>query len=137
MFELIQPNTRHEPSGYTHGIVIPPASSLMYISGQLASDRSGKILSDDLAHQFLTCLDNVLLILKSADASAGPKAIAKLTVFITDFNAYRSTKQSIAVGWNARFGKYYPSISIVEVNELIDPDAKVEIEAVAVVRGIV
>ena len=134
MFELIQPETRHKPSGYTHGVMVPAASSLLYISGQLASDRNGIIQSSDLAQQFLTCLDNILLILESADAHAGPLSIAKLTVFITDFEAYRTNKQAIAIGWNSRFGQYYPSISIVEVSELIDPAAKVEIEAIAVVK---
>ncbi len=133
MLKLIQPTSRHIPSGYTHGVLVPTNSNLLYISEQLASDQSGVIQRDSLVQQFLTCLDNVLLILQAADETAGPQAIVKLTIFITSFEDYRASKQEIAIVWNSRFGQYYPSISIIEVSELIDQTAKVEIEAVAVV----
>jgi enamine deaminase RidA (YjgF/YER057c/UK114 family) len=129
MFELLHPKSRHVPSGYTHGVVVAPGKRTLFVSGQLASNHLGAIESDDLPTQFATCLDNVIAVVQDAGAQAAD--IAKLTIYITDFPTYRRCKQAIAVGWHARFGDYYPAIAIVDVKELIDPKARVEIEAVA------
>ncbi|WP_188152145.1 RidA family protein [Teredinibacter waterburyi] len=133
MTQLIQPTSRHQPSGYTHGILLEPDSRLLFISGQLASNSSGAIEHKGLVEQFLLCIDNVMHVVNDVDPNASTKNIIKMTIFITDFDCYRKYKALIAVGWNARFGDYYPTISIVEVGQLIDKDAKVEIEAIATI----
>lgn len=128
-FELLHPASRHVPSGYTHGVIVAPGQRTLLVSGQLASNRQGLIESSDLATQFAKCLDNVIAVVEEAKGSAA--SIAKLTIYITDFPTYRRNKQAIAIAWHARFGDYYPAIAIVDVKELIDPAALVEIEAIA------
>ncbi len=129
MIELFQPDTRHDPSGYTHGVSVPCDSKFLFVSGQLPSDTTGKIISNHFSTQFIKCLDNVLAVVKAAGGEA--LSIVKLTIFITSFDNYHHQKDAISIGWKKRFGDYYPSISIIEVNQLIDPKGQVEIEALA------
>lgn len=130
MFELVNPPTRHNPSGYTHGVIVPPGKRMMFIAGQLSGNLVGYLESDDFVVQFAACVDNVLAVVKAAGGSA--RNIAKMTIFISDFPTYRAKKTALAVAWNARFADgYYPAISIIEVGEIFDPRGKVEIEAVA------
>jgi enamine deaminase RidA (YjgF/YER057c/UK114 family) len=129
MFTLLQPTIRHVPSGYTHGVIVASGYRTLFVSGQLASNRQGVIESKDFVTQFAKCLDNVIAVVEEAKGNAG--SIAKLTIYITDFATYRRNKQALAIAWHARFGDYYPAIAIVDVKELIDPNALVEVDAVA------
>jgi enamine deaminase RidA (YjgF/YER057c/UK114 family) len=56
-----------------------------------------------------------------------------MTVFVTDLGAYREGRKAIGVIWRAEMGRHYPAMSLVEVTRLVDPIAKVEIEATAVI----
>jgi enamine deaminase RidA (YjgF/YER057c/UK114 family) len=131
MFEKINPPTRHNPSGYTHGVIIPAGKRMMFISGQLSGNIHGVLESEDLVTQFGACLDNVLAVVSAAGGSA--INIAKMNVFITDFPLYHAKKTEIAVAWHARFGEAFPAMTIIEVNEIFDPKGQVEIEAIAFV----
>lgn len=129
MFEKINPPTRHNPSGYTHGVIVPQDKRMMFISGQLSGNIDGVLESDDLVTQFAACLDNVLKVVEAAGGTA--KNVAKMNVFITDFPTYHAKKTEIAVAWNVRFGEAYPAMTIIDVKEIFDPRGKVEIEAIA------
>jgi enamine deaminase RidA (YjgF/YER057c/UK114 family) len=128
-FELLQPSSRHVPRGYTHGVVVPAGSRPVYVAGQLGSDERGVVVAGGLLEQFARALDNVIAVVADAGGRAGD--IASMRIFIADFADYNRNKKAIAVLWAARFGEYYPATAIVEVSGLINPAAKVEIEAVA------
>ncbi|NTS75299.1 RidA family protein [Catenovulum sp. SM1970] len=131
MFEMLNPPTRHNPSGYTHGVIIPEGKRMMFISGQLSGNIDGVLESEDFVVQFSACLDNVLTVLEAAGGTS--KNIAKMNIYITDFPLYRSKKTELAVAWCSRFGETFPSMTIIAVQELFDPKGKVEIEAIAFV----
>lgn len=131
MFDKVNPPTRHNPSGYTHGVIVPNGKRMMFISGQLSGNIEGVLESDDLVTQFGQCLDNVLKVVEAAGGTAD--SIAKLKVFITDFPTYHAKKTEIAVLWSARFGAEYPAMTIIDVKELFDSRGKVEMEAIAYV----
>ena len=128
-FERLAPKARHTPSGYVHGVVVPAGLRTVYVGGQLGSGADRVIASDDLAIQFATALDNVLIII--AEAGGGPHSVAALTAFVVDFDDYRAARTSLAVLWRARFGTRNVAMTIVAVKALIDPRAKVELQAVA------
>ena len=131
MFEKVNPPTRHNPSGYTHAVIVPHGKRMMFVAGQLSGNVHGVLETDDLVSQFANCLDNVLKVVHAAGGNA--QSIAKMVVFITDFSTYHAQKTAIAVLWHARFGNSFPAMSIIEVRELFDCKGKVEIEAVAFV----
>jgi len=127
--ERLAPRARHDPSGYVHGIVVPPGLRTVHIAGQLGAGPDRVIASDDLAIQFATALDNVLSIVR--EAGGGPHSVGSLTAYVIDFDEYRAARTSLAVLWRPRFGARNVAMTIVAVKALIDPRAKVEIQGIA------
>lgn len=127
--ERLAPGARHAPSGYVHGIVVPPGWRTVHVAGQLGAGPDRAIASDELSIQFATALDNVLTIVR--EAGGGPHSVASLVAYVTDFDEYRAARTSLAVLWRARFGARQVAMTIVEVSALIDPRAKVEISGIA------
>ncbi len=68
-----------------------------------------------------------------AETGAGPQHIVRLTWYITDLNTYRASLQQIGAGYRAVMGRHFPTMSVIGVSELVEPQALVEIEATAVV----
>lgn len=127
--QIIRPASFPMPRGYSNGIVVDEGRTL-HISGQIAWNKDAHIVSSDFATQFLQCLDNVIAVVR--EAGGGTERIVKLLVFVTDLEAYRAATRAIGEGWKARMGTYYPAMSMVKVAGLLEPDALVEIEGVAV-----
>lgn len=126
---IINPKSFPQPRGYSNG-VIAPAGRVMYVSGQIAWDKDGRIVSPDFAVQFLQALDNVIAVVR--EAGGGTEHVVKLLAFVTDLDKYRAAMPAIGEGWRARLGRYYPAMSLVKVAGLLEPGALVEIEGVAV-----
>jgi enamine deaminase RidA (YjgF/YER057c/UK114 family) len=128
-FVTVTPPHFPKARGYTNGVLAPEGRQL-FISGQIAWDAHGRIVSDDFATQFLMSLDNVIAVAR--EAGGGTEHIVKLVVFVTDLEKYRAATGTIGEGWRARMGKRYPAMSLVKVAGLLEPGAMVEIEGVAV-----
>jgi enamine deaminase RidA (YjgF/YER057c/UK114 family) len=128
MTKTVTPTFFPRARGYSNGIVAEGRT--LYISGQIAWDGAGRIVSLDFATQFLQALDNVIAVVR--EAGGGTDHIAKLLAFVTDLEAYRAATRAIGEGWRARMGKHYPAMSLVKVAGLLEPGALVEIEGVAV-----
>ncbi|KYF70653.1 RidA family protein [Sorangium cellulosum] len=126
--EIVQPAGWAAPSGYANGVVT--RGRTLHVAGQIGWDAaSGQIRSDDLVEQFAQALDNVLAVV--AAAGGGPGDVARMTVYVTDLEAYRGARRAIGAAWRARFGKRFPAMALVGVAGLLEPRALVEIEAVA------
>jgi enamine deaminase RidA (YjgF/YER057c/UK114 family) len=124
---LVTPPDFPKPRGYANGLVA--SGRTLFVSGQIAWDKDAHIVSPDFATQFLQALDNVIAVVRAA--GGGTEQIAKLLVFVTDLEAYRSATRAIGEGWRERMGKHYPAMSLVKVAGLLEPGALVEIEGVA------
>jgi 2-iminobutanoate/2-iminopropanoate deaminase len=112
-------------SHYTDAVVF---GDLIYISGCVGSDRSGRILApDDVVAQARLALENVGAVL--AAAGTGFENVLKVTVFLTD----AADRVPINAVRQEFFGSARPASTLVQVASLALPDAKVEIEAVACV----
>ncbi|WP_438028321.1 RidA family protein [Sorangium sp. So ce233] len=126
--EIVQPAGWPAPRGYANGVVT--RGRTLHVAGQIGWDAaSGQIRSDDLAEQFAQALDNVLAVV--AAAGGGPGDVARMTVYVTDLEAYRGARRAIGAAWRARFGKHFPAMALLGVAGLLEPRALVEIEAVA------
>ncbi|MGE3544738.1 MAG: RidA family protein, partial [Kofleriaceae bacterium] len=79
--------------------------------------------------QFGQALDNVIAVVRAAGGS--PTDLASMTVFVTDMAAYRATRKELAAIWKLRLGKHFPAMALVAVTALFEPDAVVEIQAIA------
>ena len=117
------------PKGYANGI--SARGRTIFTAGVVGWDETQKFVTPDLAGQFRQVLENILAIL--AVDGAGPEHIVRMTCYVTDIHAYRSSVKEIGAAWRELIGRHYPTMAVVEVGALVEPEAKIEIEATAVV----
>lgn len=124
----VNPDSLARPVGFSHGM--KGSGDLVFVAGQIGWNREGRMVSDDLALQFAQALENVLDVVWAAGGS--PTSVARMTVYVTDKADYVRKRKAIGEAWRKRMGKHYPAMALVEVVALVEDDAKVEIEATAV-----
>ena len=56
-----------------------------------------------------------------------------MTSYITDRAAYLVSLSEIGAAWRELLGRHYPALAVVVVAGLVEPEALVEIESIAVV----
>jgi enamine deaminase RidA (YjgF/YER057c/UK114 family) len=127
---VINPGSLGLPSGYSNGILFE-GGSLLFIAGQIGWDHDQRIVSDAFADQFGQALANVLAVVR--EAGGGPESIARLLIFVTDKGEYASERRGVGVVYRQLMDKHFPAMTLVEVSSLLEPLAKVEIEALAVI----
>lgn len=120
-----------EPVGYAHAVVAAPGRTV-YLGGQVAQGRDGVVRGDSVAEQFDLAAGNLLAAL--AAAGGRPDDVVSLLVFVTDLAEYRASLRELGEVWRRRFGSRYPAMALVGVSELFEPEARVELVGVAVVR---
>jgi enamine deaminase RidA (YjgF/YER057c/UK114 family) len=129
-FQFINPESLGAPRGYSNGVLTAAGGRLLFIAGQVGWDENQRIVSDDLVEQFDRALANVIAVVTEADGT--PEQIARLAIYVTSKNDYRSRMKEIGERYRAHMGKHFPAMVLVEVKSLMEDNAKVEIEGVAV-----
>ncbi|MDQ3472137.1 MAG: RidA family protein [Acidobacteriota bacterium] len=128
-FKFINPETLGPPSGFSNGVLTESGAKLLFIAGQIAWDAGQRIVSDDFVEQFDRALANVIAVVAAAGGSAAQ--IARLTIYVTSKEEYRSRTREVGERYRVHMGKHFPAMALVEVKGLLDDRAKVEIEGVA------
>lgn len=109
---------------YSQAII---ANGFVYTAGQIGSDpKTGTLVEGGIAEQTEQVLKNIEAVLKASSSSMDD--VVKTTVFLADINDFAKMNEVYA----KRFKQPYPARSTVQVARL-PRDAKIEIEAVAVV----
>jgi enamine deaminase RidA (YjgF/YER057c/UK114 family) len=129
-FTIVNPRELGAPRGFSHGVIVPAGGRLLFVAGQTATDEAGGIASDDIAEQFDRSLARVVAVVR--EAGGLPEQIARMTVYVTSMDRYRASRPAIGEIWRRHMGSHYPAMALVEVASLVDKDAAVEIEAMAV-----
>ncbi|MGE0550971.1 MAG: RidA family protein [Kofleriaceae bacterium] len=124
------------PKGYSNGRV--GDGRAVHIGGQIGWNPSGVFPSASSSNeaflaQFAQALDNVIAVVRAAGGE--PTDVASMTVFVTDMAVYRATRKQLAAIWKPRLGKHYPAMALVAVTALFEPEAVVEIQAIAHLGG--
>jgi enamine deaminase RidA (YjgF/YER057c/UK114 family) len=132
-FEIVNPESLGAPKGWSHGILAPAGGRVLFVAGQAGWPPGQSGTPDGFVAQFARALDQVLAVV--SEAGGRPADVARLTVYVTDLDAYRSNRKRLGEEWRLRFGKYYPAMALLEVRGPVDPGAQVEIEATAVIGG--
>ena len=126
---VLQPEGWPRPSGYSNGVLAHGRQ--VFIAGQVGwNPRSGKFESAGLVDQIAQALKNVLAVL--AQANGGPEHIARMTWYLTSRADYLAHLEEIGAVYRDIMGKHFPAMTAVEVSALVEAQAKVEIEATAV-----
>ena len=125
--EILQPPGWVRPRGYANGIAAEGRQ--IFISGQVGWNDEQKFTSDVLAVQLRQALANVVEVL--ACAGAKPEHLVRLTWYVTSREEYYASIEDIGAAYREVIGRHYPAMSVV-VAGLLEPRAKVEIEATAI-----
>jgi enamine deaminase RidA (YjgF/YER057c/UK114 family) len=128
---VLKPAHWPRPSGYSNGIAI--SGRQIFVAGQVGWDEECRFNSTRLADQVRQALKNICAVL--AEAQAGPEHIVRLTWFLTSRDEYLADLESIGTAYRDVMGKNFPVMSVVQVVALMESQAKVEIEATAVLPG--
>ncbi|MCH8183895.1 MAG: RidA family protein [Proteobacteria bacterium] len=127
--DILQPKDWPRPKGYSNGVVA--RGRLIVLAGQVGWDADERIVSDDLAAQLRQIFLNIRTLLD--EAGARPEHLVRLTWFIADAEDYRARLREIGEAYREVLGKVYPPMSVIAVKGFVEPGAKVEIEAMAVI----
>ena len=104
------------------------AGGFLHVSGVIAVDGEGNLVGgDDVAAQTRQVLENMRAILEAG--GCGFQDVVKVTIFLTDVD----DRPLINPVRQEAFGSARPASTLVEVSRLVLPEAKVEIECVALV----
>lgn len=123
----VNPASLARPVGYSHGV--KGVGEMLFVAGQIGWDREGRMVEGGLAAQFRQALDNVLDVVRAAGGE--PACVARLTLYVVDKRGYREQRKQIGEAYRERMGRYFPAMTLVEVKSLLEDEALIEIEAVA------
>ena len=131
-FQFINPESLGRPRGYANGVLVPAGGALLFIAGQIAWDELQQIVSTDLVEQFARALANVIEVVRASGGT--PEQIARLVIYVLDAHEYRARMPEIGARWRAQMGRHFPAMVLVEVKRLLEAEALIEIEGIAVIR---
>jgi len=129
MHKTLQPEGWARPKGYSNGIAAR-GNETIYTGGLVGWDHNCEFQSDDFVEQLRTTLENILAVLREAEA--GPEHLVRMTWYITDKALYNRNLKGVGEAYRATIGRNFPAMAVVEVSALMENRALVEIEAIAV-----
>jgi enamine deaminase RidA (YjgF/YER057c/UK114 family) len=132
-FKHINPESLGAPRGYSNGILTEAGGRMLFVAGQIGWNERQEIVSDGFVEQFDRALANVVAVVR--EAGGQPEEITRLSLYVTNKKEYLDCLAEVGRCYRVRMGKHFPAMVLLEVKGLLDDNAKVEIEAVAVLSS--
>ena len=129
MKQALLPEGWPRPKGYANGVSV--RGRQVFVAGMVGWTPEGVFLSDDFAAQARLALENVVAVLRSADAK--PEHITRMTWYVTSKREYLDAGRAVGAAFREIIGHFDIAMTAVEVTALMEDRAKVEIEVTAVV----
>ena len=124
------PPALSKPSGYTHIVEVTGPARTIYVSGQIAFDKDGKVVGvGDMKAQAEQVFKNLEIALSAAGAKFSD--VVKMNSYITDMSKVQAVRDVRA----RYFSESTPASTFVQVAGLVRPELLLEIEVVAVVAA--
>lgn len=123
----LQPPGWPAPRGYSNGMM--GRGRVVLVGGQIGWDTEGRF-PQGLVAQVRQALLNILAVLM--EAGGGPEHIARLTWYVTDMEEYRASLRDLGPVYREVMGRHFPAMALVQVVALVEREARVEIEATAI-----
>ena len=127
--DFLQPADWIRARGYSNGVVA--SGRTVCVSGMIGWDGQAKFHTDDFAGQVRQALQNIVEVLKEANAK--PEHIVRMTWYVIDKKEYVAAYKEVGEAYRDVIGRHYPTMTAVQVAGLIEDRAKVEIEVTAIV----
>lgn len=126
--EVLQPPGWCAPKGYANGI--KARGEFVFVGGMVGWD-AGEKFPKGFVPQARQALENILAVL--AEGGAGPEHIVRLTWYVLDMDEYLAARKALGAAYREVLGDNFPAMALVQVGRLFEPEARLEIEATAVV----
>jgi enamine deaminase RidA (YjgF/YER057c/UK114 family) len=128
-FEFLHPSSWKKAKGFANGIVAEGRT--VFLAGQIGWNADQHFDSTDFVAQVRQALENIVALV--AEAGGKPEHITRLTWYVTSKQEYLASLSDLGAAYRAVMGKHFPTMTLVQVVALVEDQAKVEIEATAVV----
>jgi enamine deaminase RidA (YjgF/YER057c/UK114 family) len=127
-FEAVLPNGWPRPRGFAHAVK-SAGSVTVRVSGQLgrAPGASAVEPGSSLGIQWRLALENLITVVRASGGDIGN--IVMLRAYVTDMAEFNAGGAEVGEAWGATLGRHFPAMTLVGVTGLVDPNARVEIEA--------
>jgi enamine deaminase RidA (YjgF/YER057c/UK114 family) len=129
MNTILQPEGWLAPRGYSNGIAA--TGKQVFIGGQIGWNAQCQFETDDLVEQVKIALQNCVEVIRCANG--GPEHFVRMTWYLKDKKEYVARLREIGAVYREVIGKNFPAMSAVQVADLVEDRAKVEIEVTAVI----
>ena len=125
---VLQPSEWPLPKGYANGMAAE--GRIVVTGGVVGWDAQGRF-PDGFVAQARQTLENIRAIL--AAGGAEPHHLVRLTWYVVDIDEYLADPRALGRAYREVIGAHYPAMALVQVVRLVEPAARLEIEATAVV----
>jgi enamine deaminase RidA (YjgF/YER057c/UK114 family) len=125
--KVLQPPGWPRPKGYANGMLA--RGEMVFVGGMIGVDTTGR-LAEGFIPQMKQALANIVAVL--AEAGASPEHIVRLTWYVRDIQEYLADLPALGQAYRKVMGRHFPAMAVVEITHLVEPLARLEIEATAV-----
>jgi enamine deaminase RidA (YjgF/YER057c/UK114 family) len=126
--QILQPSGWPMPKGYANGMA---ADGRIVVTGGVIGWDAQERLATGFVAQVRQALGNIAAIL--AEGGARPEHLVRLTWYVVDMDEYLASLKELGQAYREILGSHYPAMALVQVVRLVEKNARVEIEATAVV----
>ena len=127
MLTPVQPEGWPSPRGYSNGMM--GEGRVLLVGGMVGWDAALRFEAGFVA-QCRQALENIMAVVRQA--GGGPEHVGRLTWYVTDMAEYRANLAGLGPAYRAVMGRNFPAMALVQVGALVEPEARVEIEATAI-----
>lgn len=129
MVDIVQPVGWPKPRGYANGTTAN--GRMVFVGGQIGWTSEMEFEAKDFAGQVRQALRNTEEILRAA--GAGPEHVVRMTWYVKDKEEYLANAKEMGKAYRDVMGKHFPAMALVQVADLVEDEAKVEVETTAMV----
>ena len=115
--------------GFNNGVVAEGRT--IFLAGQVGWNAEQRFESGDFVAQARQTLANIVTLV--AEAGGRAEHITRLTWFVLDKKEYLSHLRELGEVYRGIMGKHFPAMTLIQVGALVEDEARLEIEATAVV----
>ena len=126
--QTLQPKGWPQPKGYANGI--KARGEFVFVGGMVGWDENERFPEGFVA-QARQALENIVAVL--AEGQARPEHVVRMTWYVLDMDEYLDARKQLGAVYREVMGAHYPAMALVQVGRLFESQARLEIEATAVV----
>lgn len=124
----VHPEGWKPAKGYANGMI--GEGRMLFVGGQIGWTADQVFEAHDFIGQMVQALCNIRDVVEAAGGSVTD--IARLTWYVTDKSEYVAHQARVGAAYREVMGYHFPAMTMVVVTALVEDEAKIEIEATAV-----